>query len=155
MPLTSYDEVSAYGQMLAYVTRTRLMPPWKADPSYRHFANENVLTENEIKAIEEWVNSGLQKGTEQASSRLADNSSHCDDPPDLVISMEESFEQYGIYFDQYQVFVIPSQLHEGKYIRAIEFIPGNAEIVRRCQISIDTSAQFATLDAWGPPLRIL
>ncbi|MFT5168851.1 MAG: hypothetical protein ACI8P3_004096 [Saprospiraceae bacterium] len=30
--------------------------------------------------------------------------------PDAIYSMEESFEQYGVYYDQYRVFVIPTNL---------------------------------------------
>ena len=46
MPLTTYEEVSAYGRMIQYVTTSKLMPPWYADPSYAHYSNERVLSES-------------------------------------------------------------------------------------------------------------
>ncbi|RMG87193.1 MAG: hypothetical protein D6714_02835, partial [Bacteroidetes bacterium] len=70
--------------------------------------------------------------------------------PDSVWAMSESFEQYGIYYDQYRVFVIPTHLTEDRYVQAIEFVPGNPKIVRHCAISIDTSDRVAPLDAWDP-----
>lgn len=36
-PLTTYAEVASHAQTIKYVTSIRYMPPWKADPSYRHY----------------------------------------------------------------------------------------------------------------------
>ena len=48
MPLTNYDEVAAYASMIAYVTKEKYMPPWPADPNYRHFLDEKNFTHNLI-----------------------------------------------------------------------------------------------------------
>src|SRR5689334_1096665 len=47
-PLTTYAEVVSHAQTIKYVTGTRYMPPWKPDPNYRHYLDENTLTNAEI-----------------------------------------------------------------------------------------------------------
>ena len=50
--------------MIQYVTSIRLMPPWYADPSYSHFSNENVLSDDDIRKISDWVSDGLPEGVD-------------------------------------------------------------------------------------------
>jgi hypothetical protein len=151
MPLTSYDEVSAYGKMIQYVTSAKLMPPWYADPSYSHFANERVLTTEEIKKISDWVSSGMAHSEEAVEASVKTTfTALADRKPDLSLSMSEAFEQYGIYLDQYQVFILPTGLKEDTWIEGITFVPGNKKIVRFASISVETSEKFDSLDSWDP-----
>lgn len=152
MPLTTYDEVSAYGRMIQYVTTTRLMPPWYADPAYAHFSNERVLSDTEISQISDWVSSGMLPGKEQDEPTMAieTHQDRIERKPDLVISMSEAFEQYGVYLDQYQVFVLPTDLAEDTWIEGVEFVPGNKKIVRYASVSVEPSDKFDTLDRWDP-----
>jgi hypothetical protein len=126
MPLTSYEEVSAYGRMIQYVTTSKLMPPWYADPSYAHYSNERVLSETEIKKISNWVSSGMVPGKEPElpTVPIENHQDRIKRKPDLVISMSEAFEQYGVYLDQYQVFILPTDLAEDTWIEGIAFVPG-------------------------------
>lgn len=149
MPLTSYEEVSAYGTMIAYVTREGLMPPWKAEVSYGHFRDENVLTPESIQTIQQWVETGMEHGDPLDENEIAATPAIARRAPDLTLAMSESFEQYGVYFDQYQVFVLPTGLDEDVYVEAIEFLPGNRDIVRHCVIAVSTSGTDS-LDAWDP-----
>jgi hypothetical protein len=151
MPLTHYEEVSAYGKMIEYVTTSRLMPPWYADTTYSHFSNQRVLSSEEIQKIRDWVLNGMPEGI----SIVHDSSLHTPVPifqrePDLVVSMAEAFEQYGIYYDQYQVFVWPTHLDEDAWIEGIEFVAGNKNIVRHASISVESSDKFDSLDRWDP-----
>jgi hypothetical protein len=50
-PLMSYREAVAQAPVIKAVAQARYMPPWPADPAYRHFADENVLSEEEITLI--------------------------------------------------------------------------------------------------------
>ncbi|MEO6131609.1 MAG: hypothetical protein ABIQ02_07160 [Saprospiraceae bacterium] len=151
MPLTTYEEVAPYGKMLQYVTSIKLMPPGYADPQYNHFANEQALSQEEINLIEAWVSSNMKEGINSMQNLTALIKK---DPairaPDLVIPMKESFEQYGIYLEQYQAFVLSTHLKEDTWIDGIEFVPGNKKIVRSAIISVETSDKFVALDAWDP-----
>src|SRR5262245_27125826 len=45
----------------AYVN-AGLMPPWKADPDYRHFLDERILTDAEKDLINQWIDGGALPG---------------------------------------------------------------------------------------------
>ena len=148
MPLTNYQEVSSYGAMIKYVTTNSLMPPWLPDTAYTQFKYQNVLNEQELKLIHDWVDGGLVEG-EEVSPYEEKQEYHIDDP-DFIFEMVDSFEQYGIYYDQYQVFVVETNLDEDVLIDQIEFVPGNADIVRSCTVSLDLSERSDSLDNWDP-----
>ena len=60
--LESFSDVQKRAKFIGYVTQTRYMPPWKADPSFSHFANERYLSEDEIATIQRWISEGLIRG---------------------------------------------------------------------------------------------
>ena len=62
MPFTSYEEVSAYGPFIEYVTSIGYMPPWTPDAEYSHFVGERVLSAAEIETISAWVDADMPEG---------------------------------------------------------------------------------------------
>ncbi len=151
MPFTNYQEVAAYASMIKYVTGIKYMPPWKPINSNQHFKNERQLSEEEINLIQLWVDNGIAEGKPlQGTSNFDDPEILKIDSPDAIISMSEAFEQYGVYYDQYRVFVLPTNFGEDKIVSEIEFVPGNKSIVRSCFISIDNSEKVVPLDEWDP-----
>ncbi|HZV71296.1 MAG TPA: cytochrome c [Saprospiraceae bacterium] len=151
MPLDTYENVAAYGRMIQYATSAHLMPPWYADPSYRHFLNERVLTDDDIQKIKDWVTNDMPEG-KHSEEKISVNKNiiRSKREPDLVIPMREAFEQYEMYADQYQVFVLPTEFDEDQWIEGIEFVPGNKKIVRSAVISVEQSDKFDVLDTWDP-----
>ena len=151
IPFTNFEEVSSYASMIKYVTEIKYMPPWKAVNTNHSYQGERGLTQKEIDLIKQWVEDGVEEGDPEKLPTLP---KFDDEPqmknPDAVYSMSEAFEQYGVYYDQFKVFVLPTNLEEEKAVSAIEFIPGNASIVRSCFISIDTSDKVKSLDQWDP-----
>lgn len=133
MPLDTYEDVAAYGSMIKYVTTTRLMPPWYADTAYSHFANERKLSAEEIRMISDWVEKGMEQGkTEQGKTEQGkreqekrEQGKREEEKESVIISMDQAFEQFGLYIDQYQVFVLPTHLDEDYWVEGIEFVPGN------------------------------
>lgn len=153
MSLTNYKEVVAYGKMIAHVTQIGLMPPFIADEPTEHntFKNEKRLLEKEIQLIQTWMQQGFLEGKPpQEKTTVTSISTLKDKDFDVTISMSEAFEQYGVYYDQYKVFVLPTHFKEDKWISAIEFVAGNPQIVRHATISLDTSKQAQKWDDWDP-----
>lgn len=149
IPFTSYQEVSSYASMIAYVTNIGYMPPWQVKLPKNAFHGERRLSQKKIDLIQQWVKQGLEEG-EQVSKVLPEKARNILSDPDVVYSMSEGFEQYGVYYDQYRVFCIPTQLTEDKEISSIAFVPGNRNIVRACHVSIDTTNKYSPLDNWDP-----
>ena len=57
-----YDDAYEWGDFIANEVESKHMPPWPADPSYRHFKDEAVLTDLEIDQILDWVDAGMPTG---------------------------------------------------------------------------------------------
>ena len=150
MPLTGYDEVAAYGQMIHYVTAEKLMPPWLAEEPVGVFEDEKQLSEQEIDLLKRWLDAGMPPGDSTGIKTLLPPNPPFLTDPDTIFRMAESFEQYGVYYDQYRVFSIPTNLPEDRYVSHIEFVPGNPDIVRGAHISIDTGDKVVPLDEWDP-----
>ena len=151
MAFTTYSEVAAYGEFIAYVTSIGYMPPWSPDPEYRHFVGENVLTPEQLGTLAAWVDAGKPEGDP------ADNPGLPDFPegsvlgaPDFVLSMSEPYTHEGDMTDQYQVFVLPTGLDQNAAIRALEVQPGNRNVAHHAILGLDISGTAAQLDAADP-----
>ena len=150
-PLTTYAEVVSHGQTIKYVTGTRYMPPWKPDPSYRHYLDENTLSTAEIQRIRDWVDGGMPQGNPALTPPVPIFPSGSQlGTPDLVVPMRRAFTHQGNGQDLYRVFVLPVDLPTDRDIAAIEFRAGNKRIVHHAIIGLDTTQQAQALDAADP-----
>lgn len=128
--LLSYRDVRKRAELIRDVTGDRVMPPWRAEPGSGHFADERRLSDEQVATIARWVDAGAPEG---------DPADRPDPPkftqgwqlgePDLVMTMPEPYELKAEGSDVYRGFVIPLKVPAGKYLRAVEFRPGNRRIV--------------------------
>ena len=70
--------------------------------------------------------------------------------PDLILTMPEAFEVSAEGRDIYWNFVLPLNLPEDKYVRAIEFRPQARSVVHHSLYYLDTSGAARTFDARDP-----
>jgi hypothetical protein len=129
-PLLSYSDVIKKGKTIAAVTKARYMPPWPADPAYSHFAGERVLTGDEIQLIQNWVTNGSPPGDPAKlppQPQFAKESAY--GKPDLVVKMREPLRIPGDNMDRFMVIKIPYEIPKDKFVRAIEFVPGNRKLI--------------------------
>ena len=149
--LMSYQDVVMHSHTIELATSTGYMPPWKADPGYSHFLDENVLTAAEKQQISDWVTDGMPRGNvavEPPAPTFPPGSTL--GVPDMVVSMSQAFTHQGNGQDMYQVFVLPVLLPTDRPLKAIEFRPGNRSIVHHAIIALDTTGQAQALDAAQP-----
>jgi hypothetical protein len=147
MPLTTYDEIRSYGQMIKYVIEADYMPPWLPDKEYATLKNDRRLSLDEKQKIIDWVEGGMQPA-KRDSIPLATPERR--KKGQQVYCMDSLFEQYSVYMPQFQVFVIPTQFETGVYAKNIHFHPGNSSIVRSCRVSVSPSDKWQKLDDWDP-----
>ena len=151
IPFANYAEVAAYAETIQYVTQNRYMPPWKPDPNYSRHIGERTLTQSEMDLIARWVEDGFPRGDPALEAPLpAFSTDSVLGTPDLVLTMAEPFTIRGGNQDHYRIFVIPTGLTEDRAIAAVEFRPGNRQIVHHALIAADITGTARQKDRETP-----
>jgi hypothetical protein len=147
MPLTNYEEIRSYGQMIKYVIEAEYMPPGLPDKDYASHKNRRTLPESDKQKIIAWINDGMEPARQDT---LLLDPIKASVKAQQVFCMDTAFEQYSVYMPQFQVFVIPTDFNKGIFAQNIRFHPGNSSIVRSCRVSVSTDEKWHTLDNWDP-----
>lgn len=148
LPWTNYEEISAFADMIAEVVSEGVMPPWPPDRSFSQFVGERTLSETQIKLIQDWAAAGAPLGDPDKVPPLPDfPEGSVLGEPDLTLTFDKPYRIKGNNRDEYRVFVLPTGLTEDKELVAVEFRPGNPQIVHHAILSIDTTGEGRTEDA--------
>jgi hypothetical protein len=135
MSLLTYQSVRPWARSIREAVLTRKMPPWFADPQYGHFANDARLNDREMETIKNWVDAGAPEGDAKDLPKppeFADGWAF--GKPDIIIDIGEDFEvKPGA--DDYEHFVVPSNLTQGIWIRGAELRPGNRRVVHHAHVN--------------------
>lgn len=150
--LTTYADVKKRAQLVAKVTGQRIMPPWLPEPGHNAFIGERRLSDEQIGKIAAWVKTGAPEGNPTKPELKPTWSNDWQlGPPDLVVTMPESFTLPDSGPDVYRNFVIRDAIPKNVYLRAIEFRPGNRAI-HHAFIYFDAKGGARELDARDPEL---
>ena len=90
--LITYEDVAKRGKLIAAVTASRLMPPWRAEPASYPYKDSRRLTNDELATIQAWVKEGMPMGDPAkvpAPPKFPDGWQP--GTPDLVVKMEKGF----------------------------------------------------------------
>ncbi len=149
--LMNYADVQKRGKLIAAVTQSRQMPPWKADAGDVEFKHERRLTAAQIETIQRWAATGMHEGN---PAKLPPLPKFADGwqlgKPDLIVKMSEAFTVPADGPDIYQNFALPLNLPEDKWVRAIEFRPGARTVVHHSLFFSDATGEARKLDAADP-----
>jgi len=149
--LLTYDDVRQRAALVAAVTARRLMPPWKPEPGKGDFQDERALTPRELDTIQQWAAHGAPEG---AAADLPPMPRWTEGwrlgTPDLVVRMSDVFTVPAEGQDVFRTFVIPIPAARPRYVRAIEFRPGNARVVHHANIGVDRTRSSRLLDERDP-----
>ena len=129
------------------------MPPWHAAHGYGEFADERRLTDQQIATIGEWVKQGMPQGDPRKMPKLPafPDGWHLG-KPDLVLEMPAAYEVPADGPDIYRNFVLPTNISEDKWVRAVEFHPGARKAVHHAIFGYIRGGGAAKLDgADGKP----
>ena len=138
--LLSYADVSARAEQIAFVTESRYMPPWKPKRGYGRFAGERGLSAEQIATIRRWIDYGEQEGSPADRPPLPQWEGEWElGQPDLIASMTSAYTLRADGPDVFRNFAIPLPVDSTRYVKALEFRPGNARIVHHATMMIDRS----------------
>lgn len=150
-PLVTYAHASRRATQIAEVTGRRYMPPWKPEPNgSAEFVGANRLSDAQIATIARWVRLGAPEGDARLAPRPpAVTGGWRLGTPDLVVSPAEPLSLGPDGTDAFRIFVIPLETGVQRYVRGLEFRPGNGRAVHHANIRVDrtrTSRQFDEAD---------
>jgi hypothetical protein len=146
-PLLSYQDAKQHAEQMVAVTGRRLMPPWGAE-SHGEFVGERRLPEKDIAMLKAWVAGGAPEGNAKAMPKApAFTEGWQGGKPDLIVKMPEAYTKSAEGPDIYRCFVLPVNIPEDKWVKAVEFRPGNRRCVHHALIYMDTKGQARKMDA--------
>lgn len=145
--LMSYADAAKRAKQIGTVTRERIMPPWLPDSGCCGFVEERVLNMEERELIEQWIAEGAVEG----------NAADLPPPPkwiegwqlgkpDLVVQMAGPFSLEAAGPDLYRNFVVPIPSQTRRYVKALEFQPGNRKVVHHAAMKLDRTRQSRRRD---------
>lgn len=144
--LLTYTDAVSQSVAIKGSTQSKYMPPWTADRSYRSFAHERYLTQEEIDLIANWVDNGTPQGNmAHAPTTPVYSSSEEIVTPDARIQIP-TYTVSGIG-DIYRCFVLDPGISVNQFITGLEVVPGNRSIVHHVLIYADTTGIPSALDS--------
>jgi Flp pilus assembly protein TadD len=149
--LLTYADATRRATQIAAVTKNRFMPPWKADPSNGPFIGQHPLGDAEIALIGRWVDAGAPEGDrrEPVPPRVWSEGWQLG-TPDLVITLPQPYTLPAEGTDVFRIFTLPIPVEVTRFVRGLEFRPGNAKVVHHANIRIDTTSASRRLDEQDP-----
>jgi len=160
--LETYADVKRRAALIATVTRNRYMPPWKADPSNGPFVGQHPLSDAEIALITEWAAGGAIEGDpsgaagsppgnrEAATADRGSTSGWQLGTPDLIVTPTAPYTLQADGTDVFRIFVLPLPVSTTRFVRGLEFRPGNPKVVHHANIRVDTTHAARALDEADP-----
>lgn len=149
--LLTYQDAVAHANQIVAVTKSRLMPPWRAVHGFGEFKDERRLSDPELATLASWVEAGLPQGAE---ADAIPEPTFVDDwklgKPDLVFKMPKPFAVRAGGSDFHQHFVFPISHQDARLISGVEFRPGNPRVVHHACFYLDNTGKGRKLDQADP-----
>jgi hypothetical protein len=140
--LSSYELAVEHATTMQSVMESGSMPPWKAADVGLAYAHERRLSEDQKTMFRRWIDADYPEGNAADGPRLEP---HPTDwylgTPDLVVRMRESFPVPAEGPDIYRSFVLPIDLPEDRWIRALEVRPSARSVMHHALFFVDPEKQ--------------
>ena len=149
--LETYAGARERAERIAALTAARYMPPWLPEPGPAAFVGERRLTGEQIRTLRSWADGGAVEGDAAelppapqfaAGWQLGE--------PDLVVTMAEPYVVPESGRDVFRSFVVPIPSVRDRFVEAMEFRPGNHEVVHHAVVLVDGARSTRYLDALDP-----
>jgi hypothetical protein len=150
--LDSYDAAVAWARDVQNSLEAGTMPPWKPVPGYGDFRDARTMPDDEKQMVLDWIGNGMPEGDPaDLPAPLPDAGPWPLGQPDMALAMTQSYTP-PIGADVYRCFVVPMALDANTDMSAVDFLPGDRQIVHHIILFQDTTGQAQMLDgADGQP----
>jgi peroxiredoxin len=129
--MNSYDIVRGFAPMIREVLLTKRMPPAQVDPHVNRFQNANYISNAELQTLVHWVDAGAPRGNSKQDPLATVKPIETEwqlGPPDLIVDVP-AYEVPATGVIDYFNHVIDLPFNEDKYVRAVQFIPGDKRVL--------------------------
>ena len=127
--LTEYQHVFRKKKTILAVTQSGLMPPWPADRMYSHFLGERYLSDSDKDKLKRWIEGGAPEGDVSLLPDLPSfNEFSLIGKPDTTLWFDSILIK-GDSKDKFYIATLPIELPENKFVRAMEFLPNQNNLV--------------------------
>jgi peroxiredoxin len=136
--LSDYEVVRNWGPTLRDAVTERRMPPWPADRKIGKFSNDISLSDQEIKALTEWVDEGCPQGDiaeKPPAKQFVDGWNI--GKPDRTFNMPETYHVPATGVIEYKNFVVSPVFTKDTWVQAVECRFGNRSIVHHMLVLLD------------------
>jgi len=138
--LLTYSDLKKRAKQIAEVVEKRYMPPWLPERGLAEFVNDRSLTPEQIQVVRRWVSEGAIEGASQDLPVLPNGTEGWRlGTPDLIVKVPQPYTLAAEGKDVYRNLVIPIPISERKYVRGVEFLPGNWKVVHHAFITVDST----------------
>ena len=138
--LIDYAQVRKHARTIQGVVNERYMPPWQPVEGHGDFAGVRRLSTEQIGLLNRWVEDGCPEG-DAASAPTRPNfpSDWWLGKPDMVVAMKDTFVVPAEGPDIYRSFVVPLDLPNDKWVKAVELRPQSRSVLHHALFFLDRS----------------
>lgn len=128
MSLLTYREARPWARSIQRAVVNREMPPWLANPEHGRWANDARLNQEEIDTIVAWVEGGAEPGdpTEMPEAPEFTQGWQLGEPDYVIELPSVTVPAEGP--DVFRNPIVRIDLPERRWVRAVEFRPGDREV---------------------------
>ena len=113
------------------------MPPWMPAPGHGDFVGERRLTDAQIATISRWVERGAPEGdARDMPEPPAFPAGWQSGTPDVTVAMPAPVPVPAEGEDLFRTIVVPVGIDSPKFVRGVEFRPGNPRSVHHAMVRI-------------------
>jgi len=149
--LLTYASARSHATQIVEATRSGFMPPWKADAGVGgDFIGQEHLTDRELERIQEWTREGAPEGDVRElppAPRFSEGWQL--GKPDVILK-PPAYTLAADGKDVFRIFVIPIPATALRFVRGLEFQPGNQRVVHHANIRIDETEASREFDSADP-----
>jgi hypothetical protein len=129
-PLTTYDEVVPWADMIHEVVDQGRMPPWFADPKHGKFANDCSMSADKKKTLFAWIDNGCPEGDPALlPAPPVFTTGWRMGKPDVAYQMEKPYTVPAEGTVDYQYYTVATDLPEDFWVQIAECRPGNPAVL--------------------------
>ena len=137
MPLLDYTGTKKWASAIRQKVESRQMPPWFADPSIGHFANDRSLSDAEIRTITDWVDAGAPAGNPtQAPKPKHWVAGWTIGTPEIVLEMPSAFNVPASGVIPYQYVIVPTGFKQDTWVHLAEVRAGDRTHTHHIVVSV-------------------